>query len=226
MRKGWKPYVMAVTLVGALLGAVRADAISLTNSPVSEADLSGLFDWSGRFEDSNVFDYDPTTPGGDGRVWSGWATGKAGTEAEGLYLYLYKIEFFTTADPASTRLTGISNIFEGLVRDIDLNGGGVDTSYYVASIPGNYPNGGASLVGSVITFSFTCCNKIDPGETSTYFGAISVFAPKLVSATLYTLGGATTTTQVYAPVPEPSTLFLMTTGIGTILLAGRSKRRR
>lgn len=216
--------IVAMFFAVSSLASGNAHALALSNSRVSLAQISTLFDWNNRTEISNTFDFSPTDVGGDGYVLSGYAAGTGA--ATGLNLYFYKIGYSTTALPA-LRLIDLSLSFPDIVtKKINLNyTGPADSSYYVGPNTLNYPNAGANYNSGVIDFNFSCCNIIDPGETSTYFGAISYGSANLTLATLTTETNLTTTTGVLAPVPEPSTLLIIGSGLVSfgVFMRRRSK---
>ncbi len=192
-------------------GSAQAVSTDLTNTGVTATDITSLFDFGGAMVET--YDFAPTATGGDGEVTSAWFSGKTSTAADGLYLYLYGI---TVSSTSSDVVHGISLEFPYSYTSLDINGGGADSSWYCSDCGGNAPTnypfledmGTANPGDDSVTFMFLGSNALYQGDYSTYFGMVSTMAPMVTTANLIDNGGEASP-DVFAPVPEPSTLLLL-----------------
>lgn len=192
-------------------GTAQAVSTDLTNTGVTTWNITDLFDFGSVMVED--YDFAPYATGGDGTVTSMWFSGKASTAADGLYLYAYSI---TVSSTSSDVVHGISLEFPYLYSGLDINGGGADSSYYTTDVFGNAPTnypfledlGTANQGDDSLTFMFLGSNALYQGDNSTYFGAVSTQKPYVTTANLIDNGGEASP-DVFAPVPEPSTLLLL-----------------
>jgi hypothetical protein len=209
---------LGAVALSALLWTGQANAVStdLTNSSVSTLDVFSLFSGGGSM--TETFDFAPFATGGDGTVTSGWLSGITFTPADGLYLYYYEI---TVSSTSSDVVHGISLWFPYLYSSLDINNDSVaDSSWYCSDCSGNTPTSYPFLEDmntlnpgdDSLTFLFLGSRALDPGDYSTFFGAISTMPPMVTTANLIDNGGEASP-DVYAPVPEPSTLLLLGSGL-------------
>ncbi len=192
-------------------GSAQAVSTDLSNTGVTASDVLSLFSFGGSM--AETYDFAPYATGGDGTVVSAWYSGNTSTAADGLYLYLYGI---TVSSTSSDVVHGISLEFPYLYSGLDINGGGADSSWYCSDCTGNAPTnypfledlGTANPSDDSLTFMFLGSNALYQGDYSTYFGAVSTMKPFVTTANLIDNGGEASP-DVYAPVPEPSTLLLL-----------------
>jgi hypothetical protein len=163
-------------------------------------------------DSSEHFTIGPTT--GDAFLQSRtWPVGEAGTAAEGLYGYQYRLDLRQLAGITALPCVNSLNIDFGPMVQIDYNDDGNADDVWVVTSGGlgTVAPSSADKTGNTITFTFSppVCAGPSPGngETSYFFGLTSAKPARHVTARIWdTLGG---TTDLDARAPQHTFTFVI-----------------
>ncbi len=223
MSRLWTLAVVGAVMGATLFWATPVKAVPLTRDDITWGDFD---DWTGSpvvpglFQ---AFDFDPTTVGGDGEIYSQVFQGVAGPFA-GKFVYVYQIDHFSGS--SSPELDAIAFKFLTTIPPDNLR-------YFVVSLnlpsntgigfddPGDQPPYfGEWTAPDEIGFTF---EDLPPGpekdtgllrgEISYLFGFTHPLPPTTVVANLVDAGPDLLKPLVYTPSPEPSIIVLLSMGL-------------
>jgi hypothetical protein len=161
----------------------------------------------------------------DGIVGTGVTT--AVIDAATWYTYFYKISM----DAATRRdVTGLA-FFWGMIPPLafDFDAGGLKTSWYGLGSDswgaGNIPPENAGYSSGVVRWSYFN-DPLNAGDNTAWMIVLSQIPPGLVAANILDGGPPELFGQVYAPVPEPATMFLLGSGLVGVGVYVRKKFKK
>jgi hypothetical protein len=188
-----------------------AAALPLTNTPVTQANICGVYDCANPVAALiDTFLFSPA-PDPDGQLLSLVLAGNDVSTA-GLFLYGYQLTNFSTSTEV---VHGLSVPFGGIVPPIPPNAASFSFICVDCSSPADKPPTPAEYdpVLDTANWYFLDPLALAAGDASLLFGAVSTFAP-FVSPVgiLGTIQGSQADAFIPAAVPEPGTLMLMALG--------------
>jgi len=235
MSKFWTALVVGVAVGVTFLGTTPAKAGPLTVATMDWASFSGSYLGS-LFAPAvtDYFDFAPQNVPADGEVISAVYSGKPGSPADGLYVYLYQLKIYPTSSAgfisgiAFNLLTPIPPaLVDGKhvinVSDPPILFGPANTSSKVGSADWS-PN---LLPPDTSQISFDLNPKLykDSDDQISYMWAFfHPLPPTLIGANPKDGGADLLNPLVYTPSPEPSTFILL--GFGLLGLFSSWRRRK
>ncbi|MDH5507394.1 MAG: hypothetical protein OEZ02_09250 [Anaerolineae bacterium] len=203
--------ISILTLLGAMLLAGCVITITLSIVQVNAPAVNCIFD-----VDCTITVSDKTDAlllngmGGSGFLQSRtWPVGEAGTPAEGLYGYEYRIDLREQIGYTQIACVTSMTIDFGPVSKLDYDEDGSTEDVYVITSGGlgNVAPSSAKKAGNSITFNFApgVCAGGSPGngDSSYFFGLASQYPPAPATATVKDNNGNSYTLDITAPAFGP-----------------------
>ncbi len=225
MSRIWMALVVGVTVMAVV---VPSWAIPLSNTPLTWDQFTSLVDTTPNgvvgipLVDQFVFENGP-----QGEIMSGVFKGKSGSNAEGLYAYIYQVKVYSTPDG---KIDEVSIPFAPTA--LPPSTVNLISSFYISSgVPGGFFYGQgdkaptkSAFASSVVSFSWID-NEIFAGESSYIFGFFHSAPPIQLRANLSDSGAETKFPLVWTPSPEPSVFLLFGIGLTGSAVLSRVRRR-
>lgn len=195
--------IMIAIVICLAFTSVHAESLRVVE--VSAPTINCLFDPTCRVVVNDSTDSIPLPTSGTNFLQSRTYRGRPGSAAAGLYIYQYRLDLRQAVGVLNIPcLTSLTINFGPVVGTLDFNSDGKATDQVFVVTRGGLGSVGlvsAEQEGNRITFNFSVCAGGRPGsgESTFFFGLVSMHAPQSTTATLVDNSGNEYTAQARAP---------------------------